>query len=142
MKLQMATRHAVLAILELAAQPDRHMSASDIAEKYAISPNHLAKVLRTLGREGLVEASRGVGGGYRFAGNARRLTLMEVIGIFETIGSKTGRDREAGDDTSEGQALRRVLEEIEDSAHATLSSITVSTMLKMIEKTNLKNGIV
>ena len=134
MKLQMATRHAVLAILELAAQPDRHMSASDIAEKYSISPNHLAKVLRTLGREGLVEASRGVGGGYRFAGNARRLNLSEVISIFETIGSKNGREREAGDDTAEGQALRTVLEEIDDTAFATLSSITVSTMLKMIEK--------
>jgi len=141
MKLQMATRHAVLAVLELAAQPDRHMSASDIAEKYAISPNHLAKVLRTLGREGLVEAARGVGGGYRFAANARRLNLLEVIGIFEAIGSKAGRDREAGDDTAEGAALRTVLEEIEDTASATLSSITISTMLKMIEKTNARNGV-
>lgn len=139
MKLQMATRHALLAILELAAQPDRHMSASEIADKYDISPNHLAKVLRTLGREGLVEAARGVGGGYRFAGNAKRITLLEVIRIFESIGSKNN-EREAGDETLEGQALRTVLQEIEDTAYATLSSITIDTMLKIVARTAAKRG--
>jgi Rrf2 family protein len=135
MKLQIATRHALFAILELAAQSDRQMSASDIAEKYSISPNHLAKVLRTLGRAGMVEASRGVGGGYRFAGNAKRLNLLDIIAIFEPIGPTAGGGREAGDATSEGQSLRLVLNEIEDSARATLSSITVDTMLKIVRRT-------
>lgn len=61
MKLQKATRCALYAVLELAADPQRQMSASEIADKYGISLNHLAKVLRSLGREGLVEAVRGAG---------------------------------------------------------------------------------
>lgn len=135
MKLQIATRHALFAILELAAQPGRQMSASDIADKYSISPNHLAKVLRTLGRMGMVEAARGVGGGYRFAGNSKRLNLLDIIAIFEPIGANAAGNREAGDDTSEGQALRLVLDEIEDTTRATLSSITVDTMLKIVRRT-------
>lgn len=134
MKLQVATRHAIFAILELAAQPDRQLSALEIAEKYAISPNHLAKVLRTLGREGLVEASRGVGGGYRFIGHAKRLTLFDVIAIFEPIGPKTG-GFEAGDGSDAGRALRLVMNEIEDNARATLSSITIDTMMKIARRT-------
>ncbi|MFL9829191.1 Rrf2 family transcriptional regulator, partial [Rhodoplanes sp. SY1] len=94
MKLQVATRHALFAILELASQPERQMSASDIAEKYAISPNHLAKVLRTLGRLGMVEASRGVGGGYRFSGNAKRLNLLDIVAVFEPIGPNAAGARE------------------------------------------------
>ncbi|MCR6632418.1 MAG: Rrf2 family transcriptional regulator [Magnetospirillum sp.] len=136
MKLQIATRHALFAILELASQPERQLSAQEIAEKYAISPNHLAKVLRTLGRAGMVEASRGVGGGYRFAGNSKRLNLLDIIAIFEPIGPNAAGGREPGDDTREGQALRLVLNEIEDSTRATLSSITVDTMLKIVRRTS------
>lgn len=134
MNLQMATRHALFAILELAAQPDRQVSAAEIAEKYDISLNHLSKVLRTLGRRGLVEAVRGVGGGYRFIGNARRVTLLDIISAFEEVGPTPGSLRDAGDDTAEGRALRTVMEEIDILTEATLSSITVETMLKMIRR--------
>jgi Rrf2 family protein len=135
MNLQMATRHALFAILDLAAQPDRQVSAAEIAEKYDISLNHLSKVLRTLGRRGLVEAVRGVGGGYRFIGNARRVTLLDIISAFEEVGPSHGSHRDPGDDTAEGQALRTVMEEIDILTEATLSSITVETMLKMIRRT-------
>lgn len=134
MTLQMATRHALFAVLELAARPDAQMSAADIADKYGISPNHLSKVLRTLGREGLVEAVRGVGGGYRFVGNAKRITLLDIIRIFEPIGLRPRPGLEPGDDTPEGQALRTVLEEIDSTTRATLSSITVDTMLKIARR--------
>ena len=78
MRLQIATRIALYAILQLADDPRKQLAAAEIAERFGISVNHLAKVLRTLGRAGLVEALRGVGGGYRFRGNAKRVTLLHV----------------------------------------------------------------
>ena len=75
MKLQKQTVIALLATLELARDPARTLSAGEIADQFGISVNHLAKVLRDLGRAGLVEAVRGVGGGYRFSGNAKRTSL-------------------------------------------------------------------
>lgn len=132
MRLQKSTRFALYAVLELAANPDRQVSAGEIAEKYEISLNHLAKVLRTLGRSGMVDASRGAGGGYRFAANSRRTTLLDVIQLFENVEPILAGEREPGDATDAGLALQRVLGEIEDTARATFSSITIDTMLKLI----------
>jgi Rrf2 family protein len=132
MRLQVATRLALYAVLQLAAEPTRQFAAAEIAERFGISVNHLAKVLRTLGRAGLVEAARGAGGGYRFRGNAKRLTLLEVIQLFEDVGRGGRADDGTGGATAEAHALGRVLDEIDDIARATLSSITVATMVKLM----------
>ncbi len=96
MKLQKNTRLALYSVLEFAIDPTRHVSAAEIAAKYDVSPHHLAKVLSELARAGVVESVRGVGGGYRFAGNARRLTLMDVIRLFEELGTAERRSARAG----------------------------------------------
>lgn len=134
MKLQKATRFGLYAVLELAREPDRHLSANDIADKYGISTNHLAKVLRTLGRAGFVESVRGAGGGYRFIGNPRRVTLLDIIVLFEDIGPATPRRGDVGERTDLGRALRTVLSEIDDIAQATLRSITISTLFSLMAR--------
>ena len=48
MKLQTATRLGLYAALELARDPERTLSAADLAERFGVSAHHLAKVLRTL----------------------------------------------------------------------------------------------
>jgi Rrf2 family transcriptional regulator, nitric oxide-sensitive transcriptional repressor len=134
MKLQIATRLALYAVLQLAADPARQFSAAEIADRFGISVNHLAKVLRTLGRAGLVEALRGAGGGYRFRGNARRVTLLDVIQLFEEVGPSPNGGDEPGAASPEGGALRQVMDEIDDIARATVGSITLATMLKLMEQ--------
>ena len=87
-------------------------------------------LLADLARAGIVESVRGVGGGYRFAGNARRLTLMDIIARFEDIAPRppgtTSTPIERGLDT--------VLAEIDENARATFGSITVATMLRLVER--------
>jgi Rrf2 family protein len=133
-RLQIATRIALYAILQLAADSRKQFAAAEIAERFGISVNHLAKVLRTLGRAGLVEALRGAGGGYRFRANARRVTLLDVIRLFEDVGGGQRGDREPGSESLEGRALQRVMDEIDDIARATLGSITLATMQKLVEE--------
>lgn len=131
MKLQKNTFLALYSVLEFAAEPARQFSAADIAGKYRVSPHHLAKVLMRLRRAGLVSAARGAGGGYRFAGNPKRVTLLDVIGLFESIGAAgVPAKRRQGLD----QALERVLAEIDETAKATFGSITLETMLKLARK--------
>ena len=134
MKLQKNTYLALYSVLEFAADPERHVSAAEIANKYGVSSHHLAKVLSELARAGIVESVRGAGGGYRFARNARRLTLMDVIQTFEELGLPDGGRRETGDLTPVGRALAAVLSEIDEIAKATFSSITLATMLRLIER--------
>jgi len=134
MKLQKGTSLALYSVLEFAANPGRQLSAAEIAEKYGASTHHLAKVLRELGRAGLVESARGVGGGYRFSGNAKRLTLMDVIELFEDISTRTGESDEFDRSSDVGRALGAVMTEVDEIAKATFRSITVDTMLKLIER--------
>lgn len=133
MKLQKNTRLALYSVLEFAADPTRHIAAATIAERYEVSPHHLAKVLSELARAGVVESVRGVGGGYRFAANARRLTLMDVILLFEGVEGSDGRN-EPADATPVGRALGTVLDEVDEMAKATFSTITLATMLRIVER--------
>lgn len=134
MKLQKATLFALFAVLELARDPERQMSAAEIASAYGISVNHLAKVLRDLGRAGLVEAVRGVGGGYRFSGNAKRTSLYDIVNLFGDIDAATGGLPGPGGDTAVARALGRVLQEVDEIAVATLKSISLATLLKSLER--------
>ena len=131
MKLQKASRYALYAVLHLASAPDRQQSTADIAEEYDISIHHLAKVMRILVRSGLIESVRGVGGGYRFAGNVRRTTLWDVIREFESLES----DIEIPDGLSGSAELvirgfESVNSEIDGLIRSTLDSITLYTLLR------------
>ena len=128
MKLQTATRLALYAVLELARDPERTLSAADLAERFGVSNHHLAKVLGTLSNAGLVRGGRGASGGYRFIGNRRRITLMDIVALFEP--APGSRPAEPGEDTDIGGVLQRVLLEIDEIAEATLRSISLETMLK------------
>lgn len=140
MKLQTSTMLALYSVLEAASHPDMQVSAAEIAERYGVSAHHLAKVLRELARKGILDSSRGVGGGYRFSGNAKRLTLMDVIEHFEDIGAGATEPDSAGTDV--GGAIGRVLSEIDEIAKATFRSITIATLLKLVvrERQDRKRG--
>jgi Rrf2 family protein len=133
MKLQKNTRLALYSVLEFAARPGKHVPAVEVAQKYGESAHHLAKVLSELARAGILESVRGVGGGYRFAGNARRLTLLDVIRLFEDVDAapNNGLGRIAA---PADRALGQVLAEIDQITFATFGSITIATMLKMVER--------
>ncbi|MGE5538569.1 MAG: Rrf2 family transcriptional regulator [Gemmatimonas sp.] len=140
MKLQKATLFALFAVLELARDPTRQMSAADIAERYGISVNHLAKVLRDLGRAGLVEAVRGAGGGYRFSGNAKRTSLYDVINLFGDIATDAGEIEGSAGATDVGRALASVLREVDEIALATFKSISLATLIKALDRARPSEG--
>lgn len=131
MKLQKNTSLALYSVLEFAREPERHIAAAEIAEKYDISAHHLAKVLAELARSGILSSVRGAGGGYRFTGNAKRLTLMDIVQMFEDYGNGDAGTPPA---TPVQAGLGLVLSEIDENARATFRSITLATMLRLIER--------
>ena len=139
MKLQMSTRLAIFAALELTEREGLQLSVADIGEKYGVSSHHLAKVMHVMGRAGLVRSVRGAGGGYQFVGNARRTTLLDVVQLFE---DSSAVEQAAGraDATPEGQALREILGEIDKIARATLGSVTIATMRKLVNHRGISDG--
>jgi len=131
--LQQSTHIAILALIELASDPDRQVSVSELGQKFRVSAHHLAKVMNTLGRAGLVKSARGVGGGYSFSGNARRTTLLDVIALFEDVSASCKLDNPS-QATAPEWALYDVNREIKEMANATYGSITLATMVKQLSR--------
>jgi Rrf2 family protein len=130
MKLQKNTSLALYSVMEFAVDPGRQISAAEIAEKYGVSAHHLAKVLSELARAGVVESVRGARGGYRFIANPRRITLLDIIERFEDIGPRNNAEAR----TVAGDVLSTVLAEIDANARATFSSITLATIVRLMER--------
>lgn len=135
MKLQQSTRLALYSALAFAADPGRQIAAAEIAERYRVSAHHLAKVLRRLARARLLHAARGAGGGYRFAGNPKRVTLLDIIELFERVGAPP-----AAKGRAEEKALDEILSEVDEIAKATFRSISLDTMLKLIARRTRRAG--
>jgi len=76
--------YALQALLHL-AERDERVSASQVAEDLGIPANYLAKVLQRLGQEGIVDATRGRGGGYRLAVAADELWVADIIAPFQEL---------------------------------------------------------
>jgi Rrf2 family protein len=139
MKIQKSSLFALYAVLELASDPERQLSATDIAGKYGISTHHLAKILRTLVRSKLVQAVRGAGGGYRFTGIINRTTLLDVIELFETLEDESDAPRPKGQVAGAViEELQSITREIDDLTKAVLDSITLETALN---SSRLRAGI-
>jgi Rrf2 family protein len=129
-RLGKASLAGLYAALEMAADPARHVSAGEIAEAYGISSHHLAKVMRTLVRAGLATSVLGPGGGYRFAGNPRRTTLLDIIALFEDVDEAPALAADPATTSPFATALAEVGEEIDASSAATLGSITLAALLR------------
>src|SRR6186713_3209966 len=89
MQLSLHSDYALRVLMALAAG-ERRLSVDDIARRYGISRNHLAKVAQRLQAEGLVETFRGRGGGMRLARPADEIVIGDVVRRFENLDSFVG----------------------------------------------------
>lgn len=79
MRLTAYTDYSLRVLIYLALKGDTLATISEIAKSYAISENHLMKVVHQLGVAGYVETVRGRGGGLRLAKPSASIRLGEVI---------------------------------------------------------------
>jgi len=89
MQLSLYSDYALRVLMVLAAS-DRQLSVDEIARRYGISRNHLAKVAQRLQAEGLIETCRGRGGGMRLARPAEDIVVGDVVRRFENLDSFIG----------------------------------------------------
>ena len=136
MKLHQATQYAIWVTVHLAAQPGQQVSASDLADLFGISQHHLAKVIRSLSFAGLVTSTRGPGGGCQFIADAKRVTLFDIILLFEDNWRSTAPAARRIDSTPTLTEVSRVLDEIDRITIATLSTITLQTMVNNAHRRN------
>jgi Rrf2 family nitric oxide-sensitive transcriptional repressor len=89
MQLSLHSDYALRVLMALAAG-NRQLSVEEIARRYGISRNHLAKVAQKLQAEGYVITFRGRGGGMRLALPAGEIVVGDVVRRFENLESFVG----------------------------------------------------
>jgi Rrf2 family protein len=79
----MKTDYGLIALKHMADQQGNGLvNAKELASRFNLPPNLLAKILQSLSQSGIILAQKGSGGGYRMARNPTEITLTE---IFESI---------------------------------------------------------
>ncbi|RBW46798.1 BadM/Rrf2 family transcriptional regulator [Psychromonas sp. B3M02] len=86
MQLTKHTDYAIRVLIYLNTQVDNAplAKATDIAELFGISFNHLTKVIHHLGKAGFIQTVRGKSGGIKLAKSADLINLGNVIEVMET----------------------------------------------------------
>jgi len=87
MKLTTRGRYAVTAMLDLAIHSsDAPIALAEISRRQRISLSYLEQLFSHLRRNGLVESTRGPGGGYRLNGASDSVVVSDIINaVYETI---------------------------------------------------------
>ena len=80
MRLTTKGRFAVTAMLDLALHAQHGpVSLADISERQGISLSYLEQLFSKLRKNGLVDSTRGPGGGYRLSRDAHEVAVADVI---------------------------------------------------------------
>jgi len=80
MRLTTKGRYAVTAMLDLAIHfEDGPITLADISQRQCISLSYLEQLFAKLRRQGLVESTRGPGGGYRLSRSPMEIPVADVI---------------------------------------------------------------
>jgi Rrf2 family iron-sulfur cluster assembly transcriptional regulator len=87
MKLSTKGRYAMVALADLALQPDGDLvTLADISKRQNISLPYLEQLFVKLRRAGLVESVRGPGGGYRLARVTSDIRVSDILAaVDETV---------------------------------------------------------
>jgi Rrf2 family iron-sulfur cluster assembly transcriptional regulator len=102
MRLTTKGRYAVTAMLDLAIHyKDGPITLSDISQRQGISLSYLEQLFSKLRKKGLVDSTRGPGGGYRLSRTAGDIKVAEIVtAIDEKVdATRCGGEGNCQDDT-------------------------------------------
>ncbi len=108
MKLSTKGRYAMVALVDIALQPDGTLvTLGDISKRQDVSLPYLEQLFVKLRRAGLVTSVRGPGGGYRLAQPASEIRVVDILAaVDETVDAMhTGAGASGGLSGSKAQSL-------------------------------------
>lgn len=84
--LSLTSEYALRAMIHLARHEEQWpIPGREIARQADVPAKYLSKVLGDLVRAGVLEGTRGLGGGFRLARTAKRTFLFDVLAPFESF---------------------------------------------------------
>lgn len=134
MKLSTKGRYAMVALADLALQPEGTLVIlADISKRQDISLPYLEQLFVKLRRAGLVTAVRGPGGGYKLARGASDIRVVDVLAaVDETVDAMhKGAGASGGSSGSRAQSLtNRLWEGLSAHVYVFLHQTRLSDVIK------------
>jgi Rrf2 family protein len=125
------TDYAVRALCCIAEQKREVISADQLVKTLEMPRPFLRKILQTLNKEGLLNSSKGKGGGFALAVSPGKITLIEVMKIFQgPIKLSEHKFKKSDCPRIDDCLLKKKIDEIEKEVIAKLKAITISSILK------------
>ena len=84
MRLAEYTDYTLRVLMYCAANRERLVTIAEMADSYGLSKNHLMKVVNDLARQGLLETTRGRGGGVQLVKAPSEIRIGDVVRASET----------------------------------------------------------
>ena len=139
MKLRLQTDYALRTLI-LLGHENRKMTATEVAEAFLISKDHLVKVIQELSRYGFVRTQPGRHGGVVLAQDSSEIMVRDVIKAMEgATGVLACVDDASFCPMQPGCHLRRVLMEAEAAFYDALGTVLVADLYRGRNKGGIVN---
>ena len=134
MTVSKSARYALYAAAEMALAGELPITVAAVSARYRIPEGALAKVLQQLVRAGLASGTRGIGGGYRLARPASKITVLDIFNVFERRrdpGACVLHDR-PGEPCPVGAPchVQWLFHEVDELVQSTWESVTLATLVR------------
>lgn len=125
------TDYAVRALCCIAEQKQEVISADQLVKSLKMPRPFLRKILQTLNKKGLLNSSKGKGGGFTLAVSPGKITLTDVMKIFQgPIRLNECKFKKSDCPYIKDCLLKKKIDEIEKEVIAKLKAITIASILK------------
>lgn len=129
MKLSQSVTYAIHAILRLAASPNPSpVSCGKLAEEGKMPERFLLQILRDLAKQGILQSTRGGGGGFTLGRRPEEISLLEVIEAVD--GPLLANLPLRGNFPDKiGDRLQAVLDQVAESSRQQLQAIRICQLM-------------
>jgi Rrf2 family protein len=136
MRISKKSVYALKALIELAINREKGVDVTlinDIAERENIPPRYLEHILLNLKNSGILLSKRGVGGGYTLSRAPEKISLRDVIRLFEGPLSPLGDMEKTGsvdDNDATSFVLYSAMNKIGDAMKDIAENISLADMAR------------
>jgi Rrf2 family nitric oxide-sensitive transcriptional repressor len=136
MQLRAYSDYSIRVLMFAALRRPERVTVDEVAAAFAISRNHLVKIVHDLGCRGYLDTHRGIGGGFTLARPAQNIKLGDIVRLGEETDTVIGCADRNGELCRLFPAcrLKGVLDEAAAAFFSVLDAYTLADLVKQPDK--------
>lgn len=129
MRLSTRGRFAIAAMIDLASrQTPAPVPLQDLAVRHRISMSYLEQMFAKLRQHGLVESTRGPGGGYTLAHAPDAITVADIIGAIDDGSEARAKESQREPSASAQEMTQELWDALQSTVAAYLRTVTLQSL--------------